>query len=120
MCVGGAGMRRGTPEGAVLRQITDYLSAKRVWWTRMNTGSFPLGEGKSRRFFKAGRKGMADLLAWVTVPYTSSRQTALWIEVKSKTGAQTDDQKAFQEEVEAAGMYYILARDVSDLQKAGL
>lgn len=117
-------MRRVTPESGLLRAVTDLLTAERVWWCRMNTGTQVLeaANGK-RRVFRAGRPGMADLLAlveWdpapVGGPYLAPRPlAALWIELKALRGIQSPAQKAFQAEVEREGHAYLLARSTDDV-----
>lgn len=137
-------MRRTTPEGAVLRAVTDLLTAERIWWMRTNTGTQVLEDthGK-KRVFRAGRSGMADILALPTWPSCSGpapcggtrtridgdgccpacgadaipQLNVVWIECKSPTGKQSAAQKEFQTEVEAEGHTYLLVRDVSEAVK---
>lgn len=119
--------RRVTPEGSLLKTVGDLLTAERVWWCRMNTGSIVVGEGKSRRCFTSGRKGMADLLALVD-SRASGRDgygslcderhiVPLWIELKSAVGIQSAHQREFQREVEAEGHTYLLVRDAREVAK---
>jgi Holliday junction resolvase len=42
----------------------------------------------------------------------------VWLEVKTPTGKQREDQKMFQAEVEAAGGEYVLACCIEDLKEA--
>lgn len=111
-----------TPEGSLLRTVTDLLTAKHVWHCRQNTGAIVLGAGKSRRCFTSGRKGMADLLALPTVlipafptPVCVNAKVPLWLELKSARGVQSLAQKEFQREVEAEGHTYLLVRDVQQV-----
>lgn len=53
-------------------------------------------------------KGIADL-------YALRGGVGVWIEVKTPTGRQSQDQQKFQQEVEAHGGTYILARGIDDL-----
>ena len=128
-----------TPESSLLRAVTDLLTAERIWWMRCATGAIvlPSPSGK-KRVFKAGRAGMADLLA---LPlrricaecgrwgkdcsglddgcdsgdgYVSANR-ALWLELKSPKGRQSAAQKAFQAEVEAEGHTYLLVRDAMEV-----
>ena len=57
-------------------------------------------------------KGMADLQAL-------KDGRSVWIEVKRPGGRQSDYQKAFQSTVEAAGLEYVLAKDVTDVMHLG-
>jgi hypothetical protein len=107
-------------ESGVLRACLDLLAAERIWHCRMNTGAVKDGG----RFFRFGRKGMADILASPKLPIYLMPATwdridyaFLWIECKSSNGKQTEAQKEFQKEVEAESHTYLLIRDVSELQK---
>jgi len=57
-------------------------------------------------------KGVADL-------YAIKDGRNVWIEVKTKQGKQSDYQKKFQEDIEAAGGTYVLARGVEDVEHLG-
>lgn len=115
-------MRRTSPEGNVKRAITDLLDAEKIWWMRCQTGFHVLeGANGKRRVFRAGRVGMADLLALPVIKRLVSpahilmvqHAVPLWIECKRpKGGIHSPDQKAFQAEVEAAGHSYLLANSV--------
>lgn len=118
-------------ESGVLRACLDLLAAERIWHCRMNTGAVKDGG----RFFRFGRKGMADILvspklcthlsddgyadAGLNKCCTGAVKLPafIWIECKSDKGKQTDAQKEFQKEVEAQGHTYLLIRDVSELQE---
>lgn len=93
-----------TPEGALQKTILDWLAAKRIMAFRMNTGAVKT----DKRFFRFGVPGMADILAFPDYGDTSG---VMWIEVKAGT-KQSELQKSFQQQVEAAGHRYILARDL--------
>lgn len=129
-------MRLVTPESGLLRAVTDLLTFERVWWMRCNTGTHVLdGADGKRRVFRAGRPGMADLLAlptpWCCIVCRRRQAwagrskchdvlsvqmfTPAWIELKSASGHQSSAQKAFQAEVEREGMAYLLVRDVDEV-----
>jgi hypothetical protein len=112
-----------TPEGAVLKQIMDYLAAKHVLAFRMPVGGAMVTGG----YMRFGVKGMSDILAFPKVPlypYPPDIRVCirvprpLWIEVKAAKGVQSEFQKSFQTQVESEGHKYILARSIDDL--AGL
>src|ERR1035441_6127259 len=42
----------------------DYLQLKGYYVMRLNSGSFPLGEGKNRRFFRSCEPGTPDLMCF--------------------------------------------------------
>lgn len=109
-----------TPEGALQKTILDWLAAKRILAFRMNTGAVKT----EARFFRFGVPGMADVVAFRQVPVAVGKNgwgtltQVYWIEVKTKTGRQSEFQKSFQQQVEAAGHRYILARDLDAVIEA--
>jgi hypothetical protein len=109
------------PESGVLRACLDLLAAERIWHLRMNTGAMKIG----KRFTRFGRPGTADILATPKVESADwcgllivriKAPHPLWIECKSDSGKQTEDQQFFQAEVEAQGHAYLLVRDVDTLR----
>jgi hypothetical protein len=111
-----------TPEGALQSCILDWLAAKRVLAFRQNTGAVKT----EKRFFRFGVPGMADILAFhnriiCTCPEHEECDVFIqpvWIEVKAPKGKQSELQKSFQQQVEAEGHRYILARSVEDVEEA--
>src|SRR5215468_1130932 len=93
-------------EAEVLKQIRDYLAAKRIFNFRLSTGSF-FFEDRAFRAHLLGQ-GAADIVC--PPPGT------VWIEVKNEKGQQTFRQKAFEELVKGYGHKYVLARSIDDLQ----
>lgn len=96
-------------ERQVLRQITDYLTAKRIFWFRLNTGMAVLGDKK--RVFRAHSlgPGAADILA------LPADKRPLWIECKNERGQQTVVQMGFERTVKEHGHDYVVARSIDDL-----
>jgi hypothetical protein len=119
-----------TPEGALQKTILDWLAAKRVLAFRMNTGAVKT----DARFFRFGVPGMADIVAfvhrfWCPECGWSSKHICdcgwgrvipevYWIEVKTKTGRQSELQRSFQKQVEDAGHRYVLARNLDAVIEA--
>lgn len=116
--------RTDAKESDIQKLILDWLAAEKIFHLRLNTGSFamPASGNQKRRFFRAGRKGMADIMAvrfncicgkngCKENPHTET----YWLEVKAAKGVQSDDQKIFQIEVESHGMRYILARSLDEV-----
>lgn len=101
--------RASSNANAVVKSVTDLLSAHKIWHMRVQTG----GLMGAKRFIRFGKVGAADVLALVN-KYWGIGSQPLWIEAKSGTGRQSPDQKAFQVEVEAAGHSYIITRDGPD------
>lgn len=86
-------------EKDIRKQIQDYLR-----WTGWTVFYHLQGLGSYR--------GMSDLQAL-------KDGRAVFIEVKTRRGKQSDYQKRFQRDVEKHGGTYILARDVSDVEHLG-
>ncbi len=112
-------------ESEIQRAILDYLGAKGILAFRQNTGAMGAEYNGKRRFMRFGVPGMADILAFVPVhtgekDYFGDEITyshPLWIEVKTETGKQREIQRSFQEQVEAHGHSYIIARCVEDVAR---
>lgn len=85
-------------EAEIQRQIRDYLR-----WT----GWFVYKNHQSL----GSHRGLADLTA-------IKDGKVVWIEVKAPGGRQSEHQRRFQEELEAHGGTYILARSVEDVERA--
>lgn len=67
------------------------------------------------RLVRAGFKGQADIGGVLTVTIDGRRVgVRLEIEVKSKTGRQTAEQKTYQRIVETAGGVYVLAKSADE------
>lgn len=60
--------------------------------------------------------GMPDLLLTPRVTFSRGDEVclALWVECKAASGKLNGEQKAFKEDVEEAGAYYIECRDSAD------
>ncbi len=84
-------------EKEIRKEITDYLKLMGffVWWNLQGLGCYP---------------GLPDLIA-------VKDGIHLCIEVKTKTGRISSNQKRFQEQIEKAGGHYIIARCYEDVKK---
>ena len=107
-------------EAAIQKAITDYLALKKIWFRRMNSGATLSSYGGKTRMVRYGSPGMADILATPLDEHEHDGvkimfPVILWIECKTSSGKQSDAQRAFQEEVEAEGHYYLLARSLDDV-----
>ena len=79
----------------------------RIW--RSNSGAAKNAAGRLVRFNFKGYPDITGLIA--------PHGRALFIEVKSPTGRQTEEQKMFQRIAEKYGALYILARSVGDVSR---
>jgi hypothetical protein len=87
--------------------ILDYLTLKRIFHWRNNTGAFKPEHGGYVRY---GAKGSPDILA-VLPP----NGRLLGIEVKDVKGKLNDNQLAFKADLERAGGIYLVARSLDDV-----
>lgn len=101
-------------EGTIQSSICDYLAIKKYFFYRVN--NIPPYDSVNKHFRKMpknSRKGVADI-------FLLHKGTPYFIEVKSKTGVQSQDQKDFQKDVNENGGIYVLARDIEDVRRIGL
>jgi len=90
-------------ESDIQRQIRDYLSLRRIFHYRNNSGGF---KDTNQHFYRFGVFGSPDIICVIEGRYVG-------IEVKASKGRQSEHQKAFQRELEEAGGLYIIARSLS-------
>ena len=95
-------------EAEILASILDWLAAKRVLAFRMNTGAVMM----DKRF---GTKGMAGILAFPHM-LECDCPMPVWIEVKTRTGAQSLYQQSFQKQVARDGHGYLVCRSADHLE----
>lgn len=109
-------MRLQPTEAETQKAILDWFGAERIFAYRINTAAFKT-EG---RFFRAHSlgKGAADIRADVRIVPEFELFQPLWVECKSPTGRQSDEQLGFQKHVEGYGHAYIVARSVEDVVQA--
>ena len=87
-------------ESDIRKQLQDYLRW-RGWHVHYNLQGLGSYRGASDlTAIKAGR--------------------TVWLEVKTPTGTQSDDQVKFQADIEAAGGEYVLAYSIECLMRAGM
>lgn len=103
-------MRRFNPSEVIIqRQILGYL--KPICQAVGKTKTMGVKRGKFYCFDPFTFRGFPDL--------TFFKDNKIgFVEVKSATGSQTEEQKSFQTLCNKAGITYILARSLEDIQKA--
>lgn len=98
-------------ESEIQKQILDYLTLKRIFHYRQNSGGLG-GEHNGKKWFvRFGAVGAPDIICVVAGQYVG-------IEVKAPKGKQSEHQKAFQGALEAAGGRYVLAYSLDDVLNA--
>jgi hypothetical protein len=91
------------------RTITDYLTLKRIFWYRNNSGAMVSEYKGVKRFMRFGATGSPDIICVFFGRFVG-------IEVKTESGKQSEHQKAFAEKLRKAGGEYILARKLEDVR----
>jgi len=92
-------------EVPIQRAILDYLTLKRIFHYRNNSGGF---KDSNNHFYRFGALGSPDIICVIKGQF-------IGIEVKAPKGKQSDHQKEFQTNLEAAGGRYLLARSLDDV-----
>ncbi len=96
-------------EKDIQRAILEWLSLKKIFHYRNNSGAF---KGSRGQFYKFGSLGSPDIIGIIKGQYVG-------IEVKGSNGKgkQSEAQKKFQEDLENAGGRYILTDSLEELIK---
>ena len=101
------------PEAIIQNQIMSYLKFKGIFaWQNKSTGTY---DAKAKRFRKPGLwflRGTADILGCLP------GGRILCIEVKTKRGTLTPEQKSFLQEIRLRGGLSVVARSVTDVELA--
>ena len=106
--------RRET-EAQIQKAIMQWGQYKKVLMHRINVIGTPLHKDGLTVYRPSTNKGMADIHATVLV---EGIPVSVWLEVKTKKGKLSANQKAFQESIEAAGGYYYVVRSIDDVDLA--
>ncbi len=103
-----------TKESPVVKAVLVYLYHRPdvIAW-RNNTGAYKTEEGQYIRY---GYKGSADILGVIAPHGRFLAVECKGVDEKGRLQKQTDDQKHFQQEVEAKGGLYILAGCIEDVE----
>lgn len=101
---------RTVPESDVVRAVLDYVARLGGYAWRQNTGGgyFQNRQGGKQYYVQFAEKGACDIIA--VVPHPSGGGVALFIETKTELGKQSDEQRDWQAQIEAAGGVYLLVR----------
>ena len=95
-------------ESHIQKAIVEYLEYRDIFHYRNNSGAFKREDG---HFYRFGAKGSPDIVCVIDGKFVG-------IEVKRYGGKQSDYQKDFQSNLEAAGGRYLLAYSVEDVHNA--
>ena len=97
-------------EKEIQKAILEYLTIKRYFHWRNNSGAYKTEHGS---FVRYGTPGSPDIIL--------VKNGFVWgIEVKTERGKLSGHQEAFRLALTEAGGTYLVARSIGDLQRAGL
>lgn len=105
-------------EQQIKHSIGDYLSYLRrrdvldFWFTHS------VGQYDAKRRVWRSRNSKYDRLGIADISGVLKGGKAIFIEVKTKRGVQSEDQKLFEQSCKLFGAIYILARSVKDVEDA--
>ena len=102
-------------EAQIQKAILQWGAYKRILMHRINVIGTPLHKDGLTVYRPSTNRGMADIHATVLV---EGIPVSVWLEVKTKKGRISDNQKAFQESIEAAGGFYYVVRSIDDVDLA--
>ena len=102
-------------EAQIQKAIMQWGQYKKVLMHRINVIGTPMHKDGLTVYRPSTNKGMADIHATLIV---EGIPVSVWLEVKTKKGKLSANQKAFQESVEAAGGYYYVVRSIDDVDLA--
>jgi hypothetical protein len=103
-------------ESLIQKSITDWLSAKGIFWRKMHIGPVMRGSFANPRYSANPMRGYPDL--WGFVPHTT-RGEMFTIEVKKpKTGKISKEQAQWFLDLRKHGVFYIEARSLDDVIQA--
>ena len=100
-------------EAQIQKAIMQWGQYKKVLMHRINVIGTPLHKDGLTVYRPSTNKGMADIHATLIV---EGIPVSVWLEVKTKKGKLSANQKAFQESVEAAGGFYYVVRSIDDVE----
>ena len=99
-------------EAQIQKAIMQWGQYKKVLMHRINVIGTPLHKDGLTVYRPSTNKGMADIHATLIV---EGIPVSVWLEVKTKKGKLSPNQKAFQESIESAGGFYYVVRSIDDV-----
>ncbi len=100
-------------EAHIQKAILQWGGYKRILMHRINVIGTPLHKNGLTVYRPSTNKGMADIHATIVV---GNIPVSVWLEVKTKKGKLSANQKAFNEVVTAAGGVYYVVRSIDDVE----
>lgn len=95
-------------ESDIQKTILEWLTWKKVFHYRNNSGASPRESNGKRYYIRFGERGSPDIICVIDGKYVG-------IECKTSKGKQSESQIEFQKRLEDAGGVYFLARSLEDV-----
>lgn len=103
------------------KHLEEQLQTSCVRWFRFIYPQylcFAVPNGGSRNAIEAARMKQSGTLAGVSDLIVIGNKSMLFVEMKTKTGRQSDKQKQFQQDIERLGYQYVICRSLSEFIEA--
>jgi hypothetical protein len=100
-------------EAQIQKAIMQWGGYKRILMHRINVIGTPLHKDGLTVYRPSTNKGMADIHATVLV---GDIPVSVWLEVKTKRGKLSMNQKLFKYSIEASGGFYYVVRSIEEVE----
>jgi len=100
-------------EAQIQKAILQWGGYKKILMHRINVIGTPLHKAGKTIYRPSSNKGMADIHATVLV---GDIPVSVWLEVKTKKGRISENQKAFNEVIKSYGGFYYVVRSIEDVE----
>jgi len=102
-------------EAQIQKAILQWGAVKRILMHRINVIGTPLHKAGKTIYRPSTNKGMADIHATVLV---GDIPVSVWLEVKTKKGRISENQKVFGGVIKSYGGFYSVVRSIEDVEFA--
>ena len=109
------GLLKKETEAQIQKTILQWGAYKKILMHRINVIGTPLHKAGKTIYRPSTNKGMADIHATVVV---GDIPVSVWLEVKTKKGRISENQRAFNDVITRAGGFYYVVRSIDDVELA--
>ena len=102
-------------EAQIQKAILQFGAYKKILMHRINVIGTPLHKAGKTIYRPSTNKGMADIHATLIV---GGIPVSVWLEVKTKKGRISENQKEFNEVIKSFGGFYYVVRSIEDVELA--
>ena len=107
------GLLKKETEAQIQKAILQWGAYKKILMHRINVIGTPLHKQGKTIYRPSTNKGMADIHATVMV---GDIPVSVWLEVKTKKGRISENQRAFNDVITRAGGFYYVVRSIDDVE----